>query len=171
MRRFMLLYAPLSAALIAPHAAAEPVKVPGPHGGAAWYASAEQKESQDAYGYAGAYRAGDFVYLSGVVAGAPDSEPLDAEAFKDSLRRAFRYAEQNLNAAGGEMSDVIDVVTFHVWDSPLFSGDKNAHLAAVADVKREFIPEPHPAWTAIGVSELVPDNGLVEIRLIAYSPQ
>lgn len=171
MRRFVLSCGPLCAAVIAGHAAAEPVKVPGPHGGAAWYASAEQKQGQDGYGYAGAYRAGDYVYLSGVVAGAPDGEPVDAEAFKDSLRRAFRHAEQNLKAAGGEMSDVVDIVTFHVWDSPLFSGDKTAHLAAVADVKREFIPEPNPAWTAIGVSELVPDNGLVEIRLIAYSPK
>ncbi len=151
--------------------AQEPVRVDGPHGGAAFYANAKQKEMQDAYGYSGAYRAGDFIYLSGVVAGAPAGETLDKEAFKDTVRNALRFAEANLKAAGGEMADVIDIASFHVWDSPAFAGGKNEHLDAVAEVKREFMPEPHPAWTAIGVSELVPDNGLVEIRLIAYSPQ
>ena len=149
----------------------EPVMVEGPHGGAAFYANAKQKESQDSYGYSGAYRAGDFIYLSGVVAGSPSGDALDSEEFKTSLRNAFRYAEANLVAAGGDMADVIDIASFHVWDSPAFAGDKGEHLAAVAAVKREFMPEPNPTWTAIGVSELVPDNGLVEIRLIAYSPQ
>lgn len=152
-------------------AADEAVRIEGPHGGAAYYASAQQKENQDAYGYAGAYRAGDFIYLSGVVAGAPEGATLNSEEFKFAVRSAFQYAEKNLKAAGGEMADVIDIATFHVWDSSAFEGGKNEHLAVIVEVKREFIPEPNPAWTAIGVAELVPDNGLVEIRLTAYSPR
>lgn len=151
--------------------AQEPVRVPGPHGGGAYYLSEEQKERQAAWGYAGAYRAGDFVYLSGVVTGAPDGAALDAEGFKEHLRRSFRYAGETLKAAGSSLDEVVDIASFHVWDSPAFPEGKLVHMEAVAAVKREFMAAPDPAWTAIGVSELLPDNGLVEIRMIAYSPQ
>ena len=152
-------------------AESEPVTVPGPHGGGAYYANAEQKAGQDQYGYAASYRAGDFVYLSGVVAGSPDGEPLDRDAFKAALRRAFQAADENFKAAGASLEEVVDITSFHVWDSPLYPAGKFDHLSAVAEVKREFMPLPDPAWTAIGISELVPDNDIIELRMIAYSPQ
>jgi enamine deaminase RidA (YjgF/YER057c/UK114 family) len=34
-------------------------------------------------------------------------------------------------------------------------------------VKDEFIAAPYPAWTGVGVAELFPDGGLVEIRVVA----
>ena len=34
-------------------------------------------------------------------------------------------------------------------------------------IKDEFISEPYPAWTAIGVTELITEGTLVEIRAIA----
>jgi hypothetical protein len=34
-------------------------------------------------------------------------------------------------------------------------------------VKDRYIREPFPAWTAIDIDRLVPDNGLVEIKLVA----
>jgi enamine deaminase RidA (YjgF/YER057c/UK114 family) len=34
-------------------------------------------------------------------------------------------------------------------------------------VKDEFISPPYPAWTAIGVSELITEGVLIEIRVIA----
>jgi enamine deaminase RidA (YjgF/YER057c/UK114 family) len=40
-------------------------------------------------------------------------------------------------------------------------------LGAFVKVKDEFIAEPYPAWTAIGVSELLTDGALAEIRAIA----
>ena len=44
-------------------------------------------------------------------------------------------------------------------------------MAAIAEVRKEFMSEPYPAWTAVGTTELLPDNGLVEIEFVAYSPQ
>ena len=163
----------LAAAFLAAPAIAEdmPIKVPGPHGGAAFYANAEQKAGQDRYGYSAAYRAGDFVYISGVVAGSPDGMPLDRESFKERLRDTFRAADANFKAAGSNLAEVIDITSFHVWNSPLYPAGKFDHLSAVAEVKREFMPAPDPTWTAIGISELVPDNALIELRMIAYSPK
>jgi enamine deaminase RidA (YjgF/YER057c/UK114 family) len=34
-------------------------------------------------------------------------------------------------------------------------------------VKDEFVPAPYPAWTAIGVTELITEGTLLEIRVIA----
>ncbi len=148
----------------------EPVVDPGPHGGGAVYLSERHKEVNDKWGFAGAYRAGDYVYLSGVVSGAWEGEPMDADAFKENLRQTFTHADRVLKAADASMEDVVEIISFHIWGSPLFEGDKLEHLQAVADVKKEFMTGAHPAWSAIGVSELLPDNGLVELRMVAYAP-
>jgi enamine deaminase RidA (YjgF/YER057c/UK114 family) len=37
-------------------------------------------------------------------------------------------------------------------------------------VKDKYLAAPYTAWTAVGVNELFPDRGLVEIELIAHSP-
>jgi enamine deaminase RidA (YjgF/YER057c/UK114 family) len=34
-------------------------------------------------------------------------------------------------------------------------------------VKDEFIRDPYPAWTAIGINELITEGTLLEIRAIA----
>ena len=49
-------------------------------------------------------------------------------------------------------------------------GDKAAHINAFMAVKDEYLPPPYAAWTAIGVSELFPNRGLVEIQITAYAP-
>ena len=41
------------------------------------------------------------------------------------------------------------------------------HLDDFVKVKDEFIAEPYPAWSAIGVSELITAGTLVEIILTA----
>ena len=147
-----------------------PVVVDGP-AGQAIYINQAQKDGNDGYGYAGAFRAGDFIFVSGVVAGAWDGEVLDVDGMKATLRNAFTYAGQTLAAAGASYENVVEIVTFHVWDTELFSGDKATQLQAIVDVKREFMGEPDPAWTAVGTTALVPDRGIVEIRLTAYAPR
>ncbi|MCK0069948.1 Rid family hydrolase [Kordiimonas laminariae] len=124
-----------------------------------------------AFNYSPAVRAGDYIYASGVVAGASGiKEPLNKEAFKASVRRALKRLEQTLKAGGAELNDVIKINTFHVFDSPHTTLSKHEQVLAVAEVKNEFIGEPHPAWTAVGTTALYPDKGLVEIEVVVYSP-
>ncbi len=148
---------------------AEPVVINGPAGQAV-YINQAQKEGNDAYGFAAAFRAGDFVFVSGVVAGSWDGEVLDLDGLKASIRSALTYAGQTLQAAGTDYDHVVEIVSFHVWDSEFFAGDKAAQLEAIVDVKREYMREPDPAWTAVGTTGLVPDRGIMEIRLTAYLP-
>jgi enamine deaminase RidA (YjgF/YER057c/UK114 family) len=131
--------------------------------------------SQDMVGYnqfhfSPAYRAGDFVFLSGVVAEPPGDEPATPETYQEGLHKAFSAIEVTLAAADAKFDQVVKLTTFHVFDSPHFVGDKPAHISAFMAVKDKYLPAPYTAWTAIGVSELFPDRGLVEIELIAHAP-
>ncbi len=42
------------------------------------------------------------------------------------------------------------------------------HLAAFTEVKDGFIREPYPAWSAIGIVELISEGALAEIRAVAW---
>ena len=154
-----------------PHAQeASPVTVPGP-GGIAIYIDQAHKDGNDQYGYAGAVRAGDFVFVSGVVVGAWNGEILDDEGLRAAVRSAFEFAGRTLEAAGASYEHVVEIVSFHIWDTALYSGDKASQLAAIVDVRREFMHGPDPAWTAVGTTELVPDRGIMEIRFTAHTPE
>ena len=92
------------------------------------------------------------------------------EPFKASLRAAFRRIDRHLKAHGASFADVTMINSFHVWTHPLCCGTRDEHFAAVAAVKDEFMPPPHPAWTAVGTTGLLSDTGLVEIQVIAHVP-
>ncbi|WP_447920228.1 Rid family hydrolase [Achromobacter aegrifaciens] len=124
----------------------------------------------DQFHYAPARRAGDFVYLSGVVACNGAAAPMDAESFKDELRRVFILIEQLLGACQAELEDVVELQMFHVLDSDRLALDKAAQLAAIAAVRDEFFPAPYPACVELAVAELNPEGGLVEIKATAYAP-
>jgi enamine deaminase RidA (YjgF/YER057c/UK114 family) len=138
--------------------------------GEAIIATSQDMALSDQYHFSPAYRAGDFVFLSGVVAEPPGDEPATPETYQTGLRKAFSAIKITLAAADAKFDQVIKLTTFHVFDSPHFVGDKVAHIDAFMAVKDEYLPAPYTAWTAIGVNELFPDRGLVEIQIIAHAP-
>lgn len=164
----MAAYAQAPAATPAP--APEPILIPAP-GGEVVLPDARAQASYDRLHYAASRRVGDMLYISGVIAAkAPDATGGDIEAYKVGLRSAFRRLEQILKASGAGFGDVVMLNTFHVWDSPHFSGSREEHFAAFAAVKDEFMPPPHPAWTAVGTTGLLAETGLVEIQMIVRLP-
>jgi enamine deaminase RidA (YjgF/YER057c/UK114 family) len=58
-----------------------------------------------------------------------------------------------------DLSHVVEMTSYHVG--------LRKHLDTFIKVKDEFIVEPYPAWTAVGVGELITAGTLVEIRVIA----
>lgn len=56
-------------------------------------------------------------------------------------------------------SDVVEMITYHVG--------LKGHFRDFVLIKDEFIKEPYPAWTAIGVSELAADGAVIEIKVTA----
>ena len=100
---------------------------------------------------------GEYVFFSGVTGVRPDSTIAgDPET---QFRNTFQFVVANLAQAGLGFADVVEMTTYHVG--------LREHLDTFIKVKDEFVAEPYPAWTAIGVSELITEGALLEIRIIA----
>jgi enamine deaminase RidA (YjgF/YER057c/UK114 family) len=99
----------------------------------------------------------EYVFFSGVTgfhpAGRVDDDP------ERQFRDAFGFVETNLAEVGLDWSSVVEMTTYHV--------DLRRHFEIFVKVKDEFVRDPYPAWTAIGVSELISPGTLLEIRVIA----
>jgi enamine deaminase RidA (YjgF/YER057c/UK114 family) len=103
-----------------------------------------------------AVRAGDTVWVSGQV--GMDEKGAVAEGIENQARLAFQNLKRVLSEAGASLADVVELVTFHT---------SMVEIRGFAKVKAEFIPDNFPAWTAIGIKELVMPQLLVEIRATA----
>lgn len=100
---------------------------------------------------------GDFLFFSGVTGvGAEGKASKDPES---QFRDAFRFLGENLEAAGLSYGNVVDLTSYHV--------DLRRHSDTFIKVKDEFVVDPYPAWTAIGISELWFPDLLVELHIIA----
>ena len=60
--------------------------------------------------------------------------------------------------------------SFHVWNTPEFNNDPEAQFDAFNAIKDEYMPAPHPAWTAVGTTGLLAPNGIIEVQMIAHVP-
>ena len=119
----------------------------------------EERKFQQDWGYADAVVAGDTVYLSGVVAGLRPGET----DLKLPYERAFARISKVLQRSGASWDDVVDITSFHT--------DLTTQMPAIVAVKKRYMRDPPPAWTAIGVSRLIPDRGITEIKLVAKLPK
>jgi enamine deaminase RidA (YjgF/YER057c/UK114 family) len=119
----------------------------------------EERKFQQDWGYADAVIAGDTVYLSGVVAGLRPGET----DLKLAYERAFARIGAVLKRSGAGWDDVVDITSFHT--------DLTTQMPAIVAVKKKYIGDPPPAWTAIGVSRLIPNTGISEIKMIAKLPR
>jgi len=115
---------------------------------------------EDRWHFSHVVAAHGLLLVSGVtgtgVDGTVASDP--AEQFE----QAFVHLRRYLEAAGAALGDVVEMTTYHV--------DLREHLDAFTAVKDRWIVPPYPAWSAIGVSELITEGALVEIRATAAKP-
>ena len=119
----------------------------------------EFKHHFDDWHFSPAIKSDDTVYLSGVTAARKD-KPISCnpeEQFHDAFYKLGIY----LSAADLTYDDILEMTTFHI--------DLKQHISTFSKVKDEYIKAPYPAWSAIGVSEFIPENALVEMRIVAKS--
>ena len=105
--------------------------------------------------FAPAVRHDDLIFFSGVVGQGDSAE--------DEFRNAWASLSDTLAEAGVGYEDIIDTTIYMV------GLQKNA--AAMVKVKDEFIKEPYPASTWIGITELVIPGARAEIKVIARKAQ
>jgi enamine deaminase RidA (YjgF/YER057c/UK114 family) len=115
----------------------------------------EERKFQEDWGYADAVVVGDTVYLSGVVAGVRPGET----DLKLAYERAFARIGAILKRSGASWDDVVDITSFHT--------DLTTQMPAIVAVKKKYMAAPPPAWTAIGVTRLIPNSGITEIKMVA----
>jgi enamine deaminase RidA (YjgF/YER057c/UK114 family) len=107
--------------------------------------------------FAPAVRTGNWLRCSGML--GTDEKFQAVEDVEAQFVAAFENVKSVLAAAGLELSDVVELTTFHVG--------LREHLGTFMKVKDRYLAEPYPAWTAIGVVELAVPGALVEIRVTA----
>lgn len=103
-----------------------------------------------------AVRSGDIIWISGQV--GMDDKWKVGEGVTAQARLAFQNLQNVLREAGGSLNDIVELTTFHT---------SMAGMKEFSKVKSEFLPKDYPAWTAVGVTELVLPNLLLEIRATA----
>ena len=118
-----------------------PIRLPSP-GGEVILPSAGAKKAHDEWRYAAARRAGDTLYVSGVVVFRAPGEGNDAAAFKAQARRGFEQLKAILTASGATFADVAMINSFHVWEGPNFTGTKDQQFAAFEEVVGEYLKAP-----------------------------
>ena len=110
---------------------------------------------------------GTHVFAGASSATADPAAPLAAlEAVRDpevQFAVAFETLGGILREGGAELSDIVEITSYHVGIS--------AHMEAFMRVWARYLKEPYPAWTAIGVAELIVPGGLVELRAVAVDPR
>ncbi|MDE1166621.1 MAG: RidA family protein [Pseudomonas sp.] len=137
--------------------------------------------------YAAYHRAGDFIFLSGVIAVNP-AENLIVNGFADipahiaeQLGQTFEFStdfkqgpilaqswyvlesiRRTVESAGGQMKDVFKLVQYM----------RNLdHFPYYSRVRKSFFPDASPVSTVVEVSAMLPcEQILVEVEATAYLP-
>ncbi len=108
-----------------------------------------------------AVRAGGHLYLTGHSGETAEGVfPEDVEA---QVRGTFRNIELTLAEAGVGWPQVVQLTSYHVG----LRGQAPLLLAVAA----EFLEEPYPTWTAVGVTELFDAEAVIEMSCVAVVPQ
>lgn len=107
------------------------------------------------WGFAPALRDGNMIYVSGIIV-HPAGEGTYEERYAAGLRRTFQTVEAMLKMEGARLDDVIEMTSFHT--------DLKRQLPVILPLRKELMNLPHPAWTAVGTTQLASDSGLTEIK-------
>jgi 2-iminobutanoate/2-iminopropanoate deaminase len=111
--------------------------------------------------YTDAVRAGELVFVSGIVPVDRDGNLVGGDDPVEQARQVFRNMADVLAAAGARPQDVVKVTVFltDVDDRPL-----------VNPVRQEFFGDARPASTLVEVSRLVVPGARIEVEAVAVLP-
>lgn len=113
----------------------------------------------DTFHYSQATRVGDMIWVSGQV--GIDASMTPGKDIEEQAHLAFNALKNILEAAGTNLADVVELVTFHT--------ELQADMQAFARVKDQYFPDNYPSWTAVGTTELALPGLRVEIRAVAVA--
>ena len=110
----------------------------------------------DRFHFAPATVADGFVFCSGVIGSEGGKVPDD---LSQEFRNAWEQLSRLLTEAGSGLEHIVEYTSYHVG--------LQSHMAEFMAVRDEYLSEPWPAWTAIGITELAIPGARVEIQVTA----
>jgi len=117
----------------------------------------DSKALYDNFHFSQAVRSGELLLCSGQIGtGADGKLPAD---LTEEFTNAWTKVGAVLKAAGVDYSDILEYTTYHVG--------LQSTIGTFMKVRDQFLKEPWPAWTAIGITELAVPGAHVEVRVTA----
>jgi enamine deaminase RidA (YjgF/YER057c/UK114 family) len=104
-----------------------------------------------------AVRVGDALRLTGHT--GENADGVFSAELEEQIRQTFRNIALTLAEAGADWSDVLEINSYHLGLS--------SQAEPIVRIAAEFLEDPYPAWTAVGVTELFDPEALVEISCVA----
>ncbi len=111
----------------------------------------------DNFHFAEATKSNGFLFCSGII-GTDASGKVPGD-LKQEFHNAWGGVGRLLEACGIGFGDIVECTTYHVG--------LQATMADFMGVRDQYLAEPWPAWTAIGITELAIPGAHVEIRVTA----
>lgn len=118
-----------------------------------------QEKTYERFHFAPVYRAGDFLFVSGVIGTNEKGKAPDDVA--EEFTNTFANLKATLEGAGASMDSIVEMTSFHV--------DMDNTLGAFMAAKDAAVTEPYPAWTAIGCTGLAIPGARVEVKVTALA--
>lgn len=103
-------------------------------------------------------KADNLLFVTGQI-GANDDGTFP-EDFETQLRNVFIHLDRILKDAKADWNNVVQLRTFH-------TGDLEGQFPKILEFKAKYMPHHQHAWTAIGVTQLIPTQSKIEIDMIA----
>jgi enamine deaminase RidA (YjgF/YER057c/UK114 family) len=114
-----------------------------------------------AYTHAVEVSGGKTIFISGQVALDEKGELVGRGDLREQTRKVFENLKRALAAAGARFEDVVKTTYYVV-------GYRPQHLAAIREVRSEYLSQAHPpASTLVGVEALFLEGVLIEVEAIA----
>jgi enamine deaminase RidA (YjgF/YER057c/UK114 family) len=110
-------------------------------------------------------KAGDFLWLSGIVALDENRKVVGAGDIQVQARQIFTIMRRVLGVAGCDLTSVIRLTNYLT-----VSFDDMEQTNKYWDVRREFFGTHRPASTGVKVAALIFPELVIEIDAIAYAP-
>ncbi|GIQ76843.1 RidA family protein [Bradyrhizobium sp. RD5-C2] len=113
----------------------------------------------DKFQYSSAVKAGGLVFVAGQIGLNQDGSI--PERLEQQFVNAFERLKLVLEETGCEMSDLVELVSYHV------GLNTNNHLAEFMKVKEKYVPAPFPTWTILDIAGLARPGLIIEIKAVA----
>lgn len=111
------------------------------------------------------WRVGDLVFIGGQISADGQGRTIGAGNIEVQTRNVFNNIRRVLREAGGEMSDIVKINTFYVFDGK--GEELTAFWERMTRVRMEFFEEPGPCGTGVRVAGLAYPDLLIEVEAIA----